>query len=126
MGVALGFHAVKFEFANLCLVSLDYIFALFFYPMAAIICPSFLLHICTFFYIAKISLQESIESEMSQSLSTGSSSAAMVRNQVAARKHKHVVTAVKIQWRALLLAVVAIVTVVFYWVSYSCPIQKER
>lgn len=54
MAAALGLHAVKFEFANLCLVSIDYIFDLFFYPMAAIIAPAFLLHILTFFYIAKV------------------------------------------------------------------------
>lgn len=33
-------------------------------------------------------------------------------------RHKHVISAVKIQWRALLLAVAGIVTVMFYWVKY--------
>jgi hypothetical protein len=54
MSIALGLHAIKFEFANLCLVSMDYIFPMFFYPLAAIVCPSFLIHISTFFYIAKV------------------------------------------------------------------------
>lgn len=58
-------------------------------------------------------MRESQQSEMSQSLSVNS----MNRNQIAARKHKHVLTAVKIQWRALLLAIVALVTVLFYWVN---------
>ena len=56
MAVCLGMHKVKFEFANLCLVSVDRIFHLFFYPMAAIVCPAFLLHIVTFLYIARVGL----------------------------------------------------------------------
>jgi hypothetical protein len=54
MAAALGLHQVKFEFANLCLVSVDKIFALFFYPMAAVVCPAFVIHIATFFHIAKV------------------------------------------------------------------------
>ncbi|KAI9484971.1 hypothetical protein BDB00DRAFT_96491 [Zychaea mexicana] len=121
MGVVLGLHQVKFEFANLCLVSVEYIFDLFFYPMAAIVCPAFLLHIVTFLYIAKVAMRESQESELSQSISATSLSN---RNQMAARKHKHVITAVKIQWRALLLAIVALITVLFYWIFYFTQIHR--
>jgi hypothetical protein len=111
MSIALGLHAVKFEFANLCVVSMHYIFPLFFYPLAAIVCPSFLIHIATFFYIARIAVREGLESDMTQSLSTGT-----MTNRPPGVSRKHVITAVSIQWRALLLAVVAIVTVLFYWV----------
>ncbi|KAI9261650.1 hypothetical protein BDA99DRAFT_512016 [Phascolomyces articulosus] len=120
MAVCLGMHKVKFEFANLCLVSVDSIFDLFFYPMAAIVCPAFLLHIFTFLYIARVAMRESQESELSQSMSANS----MNRNQMAVRKHKHVLTAVKIQWRALLLAIVAIITVLFYWIFYFTQIHR--
>lgn len=112
MAIALGLHAVKFEFANLCVVSMKYIFPLFFYPLAAIVCPSFLVHIGTFFYIARIAVREGLESDMTQSLSTGT-----MTDRPPGVSRKHVMVAVKIQWRALLLAVVAIVTVLFYWVS---------
>lgn len=112
MSTALGLHAIKFEFANLCLVSMEYIFPMFFYPMAAIVCPSFIVHIGTFFYIAKIAVREGLESDMTQSLSTGTMS-----ERPPGVSRKHVMVAVKIQWRALLLAVVAIVSVLFYWVS---------
>lgn len=121
MAAALGLHAVKFEFANLCLVSIDYIFDLFFYPMAAIIAPAFLLHILTFFYIAKVAMKESAQSEASQSRSANSFAS---RNQLATRKHKHVIQAVKIQWRALLLAIVALVTVLFYWIFYFTQVNR--
>ncbi|KAF7723345.1 hypothetical protein EC973_002093 [Apophysomyces ossiformis] len=122
MATALGLHAVRFEFANLCLVSVSRIFELFFYPMAVIICPAFLLHISTFFYIARIAIKEGLETDMSQSLSTGSHTG---RSQ-AARRHRHVITAVKIQWRALLLAIVSCGTVVFYWIFYFTQIHKMQ
>lgn len=118
MCIALGLHAVKFEFANLCLISMRYIFPLFFYPLAAIVCPSFLIHIATFFYIARIAVREGLETDMTQSLSTGT-----MTNRPPGVSRKHVMTAVKIQWRALLLAVVAIGTVLFYWV---CKIPFYR
>jgi hypothetical protein len=54
MATALGMKKIQYEFANLCLVSLESIFNLFFYPMAAIVIPSFVLHMCTFMYIAKV------------------------------------------------------------------------
>ncbi|KAI8141650.1 hypothetical protein BJV82DRAFT_171262 [Fennellomyces sp. T-0311] len=121
MAVTLGMHQVKFEFANLCLVSVEYIFDLFFYPMAAIICPAFLVHCVTFLYIARVAVKESQQSEMSQSFSQNSIAN---RNQLAVRRHKHILTAVKIQWRALLLAVIAIATVLFYWIFYFTQIDR--
>ena len=111
--IALGLHSLKFEFASLCLVKTEYVFKLYFYPLAAIICPSFLIHIGTFFYIATVAISEGLESDMSQSLSTGN-----VSERPQGVSHRHLVVAVKIQWRALLLAVVAIVTILFYWVRY--------
>ncbi|CAO3631600.1 unnamed protein product [Mucor fragilis] len=119
MSIALGLHAVKFEFANLCVVSMKYIFPLFFYPLAAIVCPSFLVHIGTFFYIARIAVREGLESDMTQSLSTGT-----MTDRAPGVSRKHVMVAVKIQWRALLLAVVAIVTVLFYWLFYMTQISR--
>ncbi|RCH77771.1 hypothetical protein CU098_004171 [Rhizopus stolonifer] len=119
MAIALGLHAVKFEFANLCLVSMDYIFPVLFYPLAAIACPAFIIHIATFFYIAKIAVREGLQSEMTQSLSNGT-----MTDRLPNVSHKHVIVAVKIQWRALLLSVMAIITVLFYWLFYMTQISK--
>ncbi|KAF7731233.1 hypothetical protein EC973_000649 [Apophysomyces ossiformis] len=67
-----------------------------------------------------IAVREGIESDMSQSLSTGTQTA---RGMVGVR-HKHVITAVKIQWRALLLACAACGTVLFYWLFYFTQINR--
>lgn len=114
MAITLGLHQVKFEFANLCLVSVDRIFELFFYPMAAIVCPASVIHISTFVYITKVAIQEGVQSDMSQSEAAHSPS----------RRHKHVLTAVQIQWRALFLAILSSGTVVFYWIFYFTQIHR--
>ncbi|KAI8065543.1 hypothetical protein BC940DRAFT_304361 [Gongronella butleri] len=118
MGTCLGLHQVEFVFTNLCLVSLGQIFNLFFYPMAAVICPAFLLHIFTFLYIARIAFREGIESDMSHSFSNAS----IGRTQRFTR-HKHVIQAVHIQWRALLLAIIGCVTVLFYMIFYFTQLR---
>ncbi|KAI8884554.1 hypothetical protein K501DRAFT_294022 [Backusella circina FSU 941] len=114
MAAALGLHQVKFEFANLCLVSVDKIFALFFYPMAAVVCPAFVVHIATFFHIAKMAVRESKQTEATRAAEENNGQ----------RRHKHMLTAVQIQWRALLLAVVSSGTVVFYWIFYFTQIHR--
>ncbi|KAI9320151.1 hypothetical protein BX666DRAFT_1852726 [Dichotomocladium elegans] len=125
MIVALVFHAVKFEFANLCLVSIDYIFKFFFYPMAAIVCPAIFIHILTFIYIARMAMREFAHQDSSQSQSQSMSTPSIAqRNQMTIRKHRHVVQAVKIQWRALLLAFLLIGTVFFYWIFYFTQIDR--
>ncbi|KAG1455912.1 hypothetical protein G6F46_009161 [Rhizopus delemar] len=121
MAVILGLHKVKFEFADLCLVSMDAIFETFFYPMIAVICPAFLVHLATFVYIARMAFQESTLSETRHSTQSDPNPAG-----ITTRTHKHVLVAVKIQWRALLLAVLAISAVVFYWIFYFTQINKMK
>ncbi|KAF9351119.1 hypothetical protein BGX26_010804 [Mortierella sp. AD094] len=72
-GAALGMGEVKWEYATLCLISQEKSSEIFFYPMAAMIFPAFLIHIATFIHIARISAQAGIDSEtMSRStLSAG-------------------------------------------------------
>ncbi|KAG1056539.1 hypothetical protein G6F55_011542 [Rhizopus delemar] len=38
--------------------------------------------------------------------------------------HRHIMAAVQIQWRALMLAVAAIVTVLFYWLAYMTQMSR--
>ncbi|KAI8063197.1 hypothetical protein BC940DRAFT_358161 [Gongronella butleri] len=98
MSVCLGLHVVEYVFTNMCLVALDHVFHLFFYPMAIIVCPAFLLHIVTFLYIARVAFREGIRKDELHSLSS----------------QRHMMQAVQIQWRALLLAVMGCVTVITY------------
>ncbi|KAF9090896.1 hypothetical protein BGX29_011238 [Mortierella sp. GBA35] len=117
-GVALGLGHVQWDFATLCLVSQDKASEIFFYPMAAMIFPAFLVHIATFFHIARISTMAGADSEtMSRStLSAGAAAAISHR--------RHVMMAIRIQWRAALMAVCAIVSVTFYWLFYFIQLRK--
>ncbi|KAF9282583.1 hypothetical protein BGZ88_010947 [Linnemannia elongata] len=117
-GVALGTGHIQWDFATLCLVSQDKASEIFFYPMAAMIFPAFLVHIATFFHIARISTMAGADSEtMSRStLSAGAAAAISHR--------RHVMMAIRIQWRAALMAICAIVSVTFYWLFYFIQLRK--
>ncbi|KAG0031648.1 hypothetical protein BGZ81_000853 [Podila clonocystis] len=117
-GVALGLGEVRWEFATLCLVSQHKAPTIFFYPMAAMIFPAFLVHIATFAHIARISAQAGGDSE-TMSRSTLSAGAAAVISH-----RRHVMMAIRIQWRAALMAVCAILSVTFYWLFYFIQLKK--
>ncbi|KAG0307169.1 hypothetical protein BGZ97_000478, partial [Linnemannia gamsii] len=116
--VALGTGQVRWEFATLCLISQEKSSTIFFYPMAAMIFPAFLVHIATFFHIARISAQAGADSE-TMSRSTLSASAAAVISH-----RRHVMMAIKIQWRAAVMAVCALLSVTFYWLFYFLQLGK--
>ncbi|KAF9157947.1 hypothetical protein DFQ26_008154 [Actinomortierella ambigua] len=117
-GTALGLGEVKWEYATLCLISQHRASDIFFYPMAAMIFPAFLLHIATFIHIARISTQAGVDSE-TMSRSTLSAGAAAVISH-----RRHVMMAIKVQWRAALMAIWALVTVTFYWLFYFVQLRK--
>lgn len=116
--VALGTGQVRWEFATLCLISQEKSSTIFFYPMAAMIFPAFLIHIATFFHIARISAQAGADSE-TMSRSTLSASAAAVISH-----RRHVMMAIKIQWRAAVMAICALLCVTFYWLFYFLQLGK--
>ncbi|KAG0213581.1 hypothetical protein BGX28_003998 [Mortierella sp. GBA30] len=118
--VAVGMGEIKWEYATLCLISQEYASQIFFYPMAAMIFPAFLVHIATFFHIARISAQAGVDSE-TMSRSTLSAGAAAVISH-----RRHVMMAIKIQWRAALMAICAMVSVTFYWLFYFLQLKKIK
>ncbi|KAG0200470.1 hypothetical protein BGX28_006466 [Mortierella sp. GBA30] len=117
-GVALGMGEIKWEYATLCLVSQAKASQIFFYPLAAMIFPAFLVHIATFFHIARISTMAGVDSE-TMSRSTLSAGAAAVISH-----RRHVMMAIRIQWRAALMAVCAMLSVTFYWLFYFIQLRK--
>ncbi|KAI7817207.1 hypothetical protein BC939DRAFT_336023 [Gamsiella multidivaricata] len=117
-GVALGMGEIKWEYATLCLVSQAKASQIFFYPLAAMVFPAFLIHIATFIHIARISVMSSENSE-TMSRSTLSAGAAAVISH-----RRHVMMAIRIQWRAALMAICAIVSVMMYWLFYFIQLRK--
>ncbi|KAF9431355.1 hypothetical protein BGZ76_000424 [Entomortierella beljakovae] len=116
--VALGMGEIRYEYATLCLVSQARSSEIFFYPMAVLIFPAFLIHIATFIHIARITIMSGEDSE-TMSRSTLSAGAAAVISH-----RRHVMMAIRIQWRAALMAVMAIVSVMMYWLFYFIQLRK--
>ncbi|KAI8595028.1 hypothetical protein EDD21DRAFT_295652, partial [Dissophora ornata] len=116
--VALGMGQIRWEYATLCLVAQEKASQIFFYPMAAMIFPAFLIHIATFIHIARISVMSSEDSE-SMSRSTLSAGAAAVISH-----RRHVMMAIRIQWRAALMAIFAMLSVMLYWLFYFIQLRK--
>lgn len=116
--VALGMGEIRWEYATLCLVSQEKASQIFFYPMAAMIFPAFLVHCATFIHIARITIMTSEDSE-TMSRSTLSAGAAAVISH-----RRHVMMAIRIQWRAALMAICAIVSVMLYWLFYFIQLKK--
>ncbi|CAG8810978.1 34072_t:CDS:2, partial [Racocetra persica] len=104
--IALATRAVMYQFATLCLVEQSKANLIFFYPLAAVVVPSFFIHMATFFHIAKISREDYKRKSGETSFSD-----------IASHK-RHVIQVLKIQWRALLLALLLLLTVIFYWIFY--------
>ncbi|KAF9156957.1 hypothetical protein BGX21_004347 [Mortierella sp. AD011] len=117
---ALGMGQVRWEFATLCLISQEKSSSMFFYPMAAMLFPAFLIHVATFIHIARISAQAGVDSE-TMSRSTLSAGAAAVISH-----RRHVMMAIKIQWRAAVMAIFAILCVMFYWLFYFLQLKKIK
>ncbi|CAG8504248.1 11008_t:CDS:2 [Ambispora gerdemannii] len=108
--IPLATHKVKYEFATLCLIEQQSANSMFFYPIAVFVIPSFFVHILTFVHIAKISSQTAVDSSPSYV-------------EFITHKH-HVIQAVKIQWRALVLAIILLATSIFYWLFYFISLRK--
>ncbi|KAG0253207.1 hypothetical protein BG011_006490 [Mortierella polycephala] len=118
--VALGMGEIKWEYATLCLVSQEKVSQIFFYPMAAMIFPAFMVHIATFFHIARISTMASANSETMSRTTLSAGAAAAISHR------RHVMMAIRIQWRAALMAICAIVSVTCYWLFYFIQLKKIK
>ncbi|CAO3564682.1 unnamed protein product [Mortierella alpina] len=117
-GVALGMGEIKWEYATLCLVSQHKASQIFFYPLAAMIFPAFLVHIATFFHIARISAMAGVDSETMSRSTLSAGAAAIISHR------RHVMMAIRIQWRAALMAICAMVSVTVYWLFYFIQLKK--
>ncbi|RKP07668.1 hypothetical protein THASP1DRAFT_16710, partial [Thamnocephalis sphaerospora] len=108
---------VQYEFAELCLVSKQYSLELFFYPLAVAVFPAAALHIWTVMFIIRVRRQAHGHAIKSGNLSsTGSTKRA---------RKVAVMAIVRLQWRAMTLAVSLTSALMFYWIFYFVDIHKE-
>ncbi|RKP04718.1 hypothetical protein THASP1DRAFT_20807, partial [Thamnocephalis sphaerospora] len=115
--IAYAMGEVQYEFAELCLVSKKHSLALFFYPLAVAVFPAAILHMWTVIYIIRVRRQVHGRGIRNDNLSsTGSSKRA---------RKTAVMAIVRLQWRAMTLAVAVTSALMFYWIFYFVDINKE-
>ncbi|KAF8959011.1 hypothetical protein BGZ46_001841 [Entomortierella lignicola] len=109
--IAVLTKSIGWNNSNMCMATQDTSNALLFIPLGVIMIPSIILHIITFGHIIKVTLQSENSSTVSHStLSSGR--AARISHR------RHVMNAIRIQWRAAVLALVVSSSVLIYWAFY--------
>jgi len=112
---------ISFGFGAVCLVSPGYDSTLFWYPLGVFAIPGFMIHFCTFLFIGKSQFMSSMyyhdDSTMSQEISKSSGVLTNVTGQ-------EIVRAIRIQWRALMLALALLITYVIYWTYIAIEVDK--
>ncbi|KAG0221055.1 hypothetical protein BGX31_010240 [Mortierella sp. GBA43] len=109
--IAVVTKSIGWNNSNMCMATQDSSNILLFIPLGVIMIPSTLLHLATFFHIIKVTLQaERSETVSHSTLSSGK--AARISHR------RHVMNAIRIQWRAAVLAVVVSGSVLLYWAFY--------
>ncbi|KAL7747073.1 hypothetical protein RI367_007569 [Sorochytrium milnesiophthora] len=127
-------HDVEYAFGITCLLNRSAADKLFFYPLMAIIFPTFIVHLWTFIHIARISMMESEQSETNGATGHSNSQTQLRSNashnqtstgKVSANaRGRHVAKAVKVQWRPLLLAFMFLVNFLIFWLVYQFELKK--
>ncbi|KAI1319837.1 hypothetical protein EDD11_002831 [Mortierella claussenii] len=109
--IAVVTKSIGWNNSNMCMATQETSNALLFIPLGVIMIPAAMLHIATFAHIIKVTLQaENSETVSHSTLSSGR--AARISHR------RHVMNAIRIQWRAAALAVVIASSVLIYWAFY--------
>ncbi|KAF8941508.1 hypothetical protein BGZ47_007361 [Haplosporangium gracile] len=109
--IAVVTNSLGWTNSSMCMASADTAAVLLFAPLGLMMIPSTLLHIATFAHIIRITLQaENSETVSHSTLSSGR--AARISHR------RHVMNAIRIQWRAAVLALVISSSVLIYWSFY--------
>ncbi|KAG0266646.1 hypothetical protein BG011_001493 [Mortierella polycephala] len=109
--IAVVTKSIGWNNSNMCMATQATSNILLFMPLGVIMVPSILLHIATFMHIIRVTLQ----SENSETISHST----MSSGRAARISHRrHVMNAIRIQWRAAVLALVVSSSVLVYWAFY--------
>lgn len=109
--ICIFLNSIAYEYSNLCLISLNWIFSLFFWPLAIIIFPSFLLHIISMFYICYSSVKQVFVYENNF-------------NKEVINDYYNLIIVFKNYWRFFFIGIISISTVTFYWIFYFTQITR--
>ncbi|RHZ46304.1 hypothetical protein Glove_627g42 [Diversispora epigaea] len=107
---------ISFEFGAVCLVSYQKAEWYFWTPLAVFVISGFIIHIWTFIHIAKSQCMFFEHGFDESTFSTADTTTSITK--------KEVLNAIKIQWRALMLALILLFTFIIYWVYKFISIRE--
>lgn len=112
-------NKISFEFGVVCLVSSEFEKELFWYPLAILVIPGFLIHLWTFIHIGKSQFMMSMDYYDDDSTCDSTWISEENENTKSSKlltsvTGKEIVRAIKVQWRALILALIFLITYMIY------------
>ncbi|KAF9582608.1 hypothetical protein BGW38_010980 [Lunasporangiospora selenospora] len=118
--IAVATKSLGWNNSNMCMVTQAKSNALMFIPLGIIVVPASLVHITTFVHILRITLQSEISESVISRSTLSSGKAARISHR------RHVLNAVRIQWRAAMLALVVLGSIMIYWAFYLVEGEKSH
>lgn len=117
--IVISTNNIKYEFSNLCLVSIDNIFNMFFYPLGSIIFSSFLVLIISLIFIFLKSIYITIECKMCDEEDS-------YKLKIIELELNKILDIIKYHWKYIIIGFISVFTVTFYWIFYFKEIKNFR
>lgn len=117
--IVMSTNSIKYEFSNLCLVSIDNIFNMFFYPLGSIIFSSFFVLIISLICIFLRSIYITIEYKMCDEEDS-------YKHKIIELELNKVFDIIKYHWKYIIIGFISVFTVTFYWIFYFKEIKNFK
>lgn len=115
--IVLSTNNISYEFSNLCLVSIENIFNMFFYPLGSIIFSAFIILIISLTYIIYKYIYINIDFYMYNSKD-------LYNYESKKLELSKIINVFKNHWRYMIIGLLSVFTFTFYWVFYYKQINN--
>lgn len=117
--IILATNNISYEFANLCLVSIDNIYNMFFYPIGSIVFLGFLILIISLIIITYKYIYTNVEFYMHNQEDE-------YKIEIKKIELNKTIDIFRNHWRYILIGLITIFTISFYWMFYYKEINKFK
>lgn len=117
--IVLSTNNISYEFSNLCLVSIENIFNMFFYPLGSIVFLSFLILIISIFYIIYKCVYTYTDFHIYNKRDN-------YEYQMKKLELDKMLEVFKYHWRYIIIGIISVFTFSFYWLFYYKEINNFK
>lgn len=117
--IVISTNNIKYEFSNLCLISINNIFSMFFYPLGSIIFLSFLILVVSLICIFLRCIYVTIEYRMYNDEDE-------YKHKVIELELNKIFNIIKFHWKYIIIGFISVFTVTFYWIFYYKEINNFK